>query len=116
MKVKDRVKAPTPKFFRVLRTVGVVLGTIAGVLATAPVSLPAGLVTVAGYLAVAGGVVSAVSQATVMIEPEGEKALIQDANASLDAAIGVGIKKKDKSTAQLISASIEKTRKFNPLL
>jgi len=65
MNVVDRAKAPTPKFFRVLRTVGLVLATVGGAILTAPVSMPAAIVSVAGYLTVAGGVITAVSQVTV---------------------------------------------------
>ncbi|QNS41711.1 hypothetical protein H0S70_01575 [Chryseobacterium manosquense] len=64
-KVIERMQEPTPKFFRILRNAGLVLTAVSGVLATAPVALPAAIVTVAGYLAVAGGIASAVSQATV---------------------------------------------------
>jgi len=71
MNVLKRVVARTPKFFKVLRTVGLVLATVGGVLLTAPVSLPVVVTTVGGYLAVAGGVVSAVSQLT--IETDGSK-------------------------------------------
>jgi len=67
--VAERAKAPTPKFFKVLRTVGLVLAGISGSLIAAPVTLPATIVAVAGYLAVAGGVISAVSQVTVLAEP-----------------------------------------------
>jgi hypothetical protein len=38
---------------------------VSGSVLAAPVALPAALVSVAGYLAVAGGVISAVSQVTV---------------------------------------------------
>lgn len=65
MNVVDRFNAPKPKFFKVLRTVGLALATVAGAVLTAPVILPAAVVTVAGYLAVAGGVITAVSQVTV---------------------------------------------------
>lgn len=64
-KVIERMKEPTPKFFKILRNVGLVLTAVSGVLATAPISLPAAVVTVAGYLTVAGGIASAVSQAAV---------------------------------------------------
>ncbi|MGG7035744.1 MAG: hypothetical protein ACI7YS_11215 [Flavobacterium sp.] len=67
--VVERAKSPTPKFFKVLRTVGLVLAGISGSLIAAPVTLPATVVAVAGYLAVAGGVISAVSQVTVFAEP-----------------------------------------------
>ena len=65
-KVIDRMQAPTPKFFRILRNAGIALTAVSSVLATAPVALPAAIVTVAGYLAVAGGIASAVSQAAVL--------------------------------------------------
>ncbi|MGG7034449.1 MAG: hypothetical protein ACI7YS_04540 [Flavobacterium sp.] len=69
MNVIKRVKAPTPKFFKVLRTVGLVLLGISGSVIASPVVLPAVVVSVAGYMAVAGGVLSAVSQLTVGIDP-----------------------------------------------
>lgn len=65
MNIIDRAQAPTPKFFKVLRNVGLVLAGVGSVLLTAPVSLPAVLVTAGGYLTLAGGVLSAVSQVTV---------------------------------------------------
>jgi len=65
MNIVERVKAPTPKFFRVLRTVGIALATAGGALLTAPVSLPALVITIAGYAVVAGTVMTTVSQAAV---------------------------------------------------
>jgi uncharacterized membrane protein HdeD (DUF308 family) len=65
MNIIERAKAPTPKFFRILRSIGLVLLAISGTVVAAPVTLPAAVVTVAGYAAVAGGVLSAVSQITV---------------------------------------------------
>ncbi|MBN2743964.1 MAG: hypothetical protein JXR39_08730 [Marinilabiliaceae bacterium] len=59
------MKAPTSKFFRVVRTVGISLAAVGGALMAAPVGLPVALVTVAGYLTVAGGVMTAVAQAAV---------------------------------------------------
>ena len=64
MNIVDRAKAPTPKFFRILRSIGLVLLAISGTIIAAPVALPAALVSAAGYVAVAGGVISAVSQLT----------------------------------------------------
>ena len=63
--IMKRVNAPTPKFFKKLRNIGLVLATIAGTIAAAPVALPAVIIKVAGYLAVASGVASAVSQTAV---------------------------------------------------
>ncbi len=65
MNVLDRAKAPTPKFFKVLRTIGLALLAVSGSIVAAPIALPTVVVTVAGYAAVAGGVLSAVSQITV---------------------------------------------------
>ncbi|MDF2450425.1 MAG: hypothetical protein K0R26_2929 [Bacteroidota bacterium] len=65
MTIKERLKAPTPKFFRVLRNVGLGLAAAGGVLVAAPVALPALAVTIGGYLIVAGSVATAVSQAVV---------------------------------------------------
>jgi len=63
-KIVDRIKAPTPKFFKVLRNVGLIMAGVGTVLLTAPVSLPAAVVTIGGYLVTAGGVATAVSQIT----------------------------------------------------
>ena len=72
MTILKRIQAPTPKFFKTLRTIGLVMLGISGSILTAPVALPALLVTIAGYSAVAGGVLSAVSQITVAgQDPEG---------------------------------------------
>lgn len=68
MKITDRVKAPTPKFFKVLRNIGLALAALGGTLLAAPIALPVVVTTVGGYLAVAGGVVSAVSQLTALEE------------------------------------------------
>ena len=65
MNIVDRAQAPTPKFFRILRSIGLVLLAVSGTILTAPVVLPVALVSAAGYVAVAGGVISAVSQITV---------------------------------------------------
>ena len=65
MNVVQRAKAPTPKFFKILRTIGLALLAVSASIIAAPVALPAMVVTIAGYSAVAGGVLSAVSQITV---------------------------------------------------
>lgn len=65
MNIVERAKAPTPSFFKILRAIGLALLAISGSVIAAPIVLPATVVTVAGYLAVAGGVISAVSQITV---------------------------------------------------
>ena len=73
MNIIDRAQAPTPKFFRILRSIGLVLLAVSGTILAAPVALPVALVSAAGYVAVAGGVISAVSQMTVSpLASEGE--------------------------------------------
>lgn len=76
MNVVERAKAPTPKFFRVLRTIGLALLAVSGSIVAAPVALPAVIVTVAGYAAVAGGVLSAVSQITVDDDAKREQEIV----------------------------------------
>lgn len=65
MNLVERAKSPIPKFFKVLRSIGLALLAISGSVIAAQVALPVAVVTVAGYVAVAGGVISAVSQMTV---------------------------------------------------
>lgn len=64
MNAIKRAKAPTPKFFKVLRNIGLTLAAVGGTVLAAPIALPVVVISVAGYLAVAGGVISAVSQLT----------------------------------------------------
>ena len=64
MNAIKRAKAPTPKFFKVLRNIGLSLAAVGGTVLAAPIALPVVVTSVAGYLAVAGGVISAVSQLT----------------------------------------------------
>jgi uncharacterized membrane protein HdeD (DUF308 family) len=64
MNIIKRVKSPTPKFFKVLRNIGLVLAAVGGTILAAPIALPVVITTIGGYLAVAGGVLSAVSQLT----------------------------------------------------
>ncbi|HEX2609102.1 MAG TPA: hypothetical protein VHK91_17085 [Flavisolibacter sp.] len=64
MNLIQRTQAPTPKFFKKVRNIGLILAAISGTVLTTPVALPAVVAKIAGYLAVAGGVASAVSQTT----------------------------------------------------
>jgi uncharacterized membrane protein HdeD (DUF308 family) len=66
MNIVKRAKAPTPKFFKVLRNIGLALAAVGGTILAAPVALPIVVNTVGGYLTVAGGVLSAVSQLTTI--------------------------------------------------
>lgn len=68
MKIKERFQSTTPKFFRRVRTVGLCLVAVGGILVAPPVSIPTGLVSLGGYLLVAGLVTIAVAQATSVDE------------------------------------------------
>ena len=68
MNIVKRAKAPTPKFFKVLRNIGLALAAVGGTILAAPVALPIVISSIGGYLAVAGGVLSAVSQITTISE------------------------------------------------
>jgi uncharacterized membrane protein HdeD (DUF308 family) len=63
-KIINRAKAPTPKFFKVLRNVGLALAAVGGTVLTAPIALPTIVTIIGGYLTLTGGVLSAVSQLT----------------------------------------------------
>ena len=69
-KILNRVSAPTPKFFKVLRTVGLTLAAVGGTILAAPVALPTIVITIGGYVAVAGGVLTAASQLTTTNDSE----------------------------------------------
>jgi len=68
MSLIKRAKAPIPKFFKVLRNIGLALAAVGGTILAAPIALPVVVTSIGGYLAVAGGVVSAVSQLTTSTE------------------------------------------------
>ena len=78
MTIEERYKKPTPKFFRVLRNIGLALATAGGAILTAPISLPATLITIATYATVAGSVATAVSQAVVKEEEKDDSDTIQE--------------------------------------
>jgi hypothetical protein len=73
MTITQRLRQPTPKFFKKVRNIGLALAAVSAALFTAPVALPALVVKIAGYLAVAGGVATAVSQATTEKENKTEE-------------------------------------------
>lgn len=69
MKIIDRLKAPTPKFYKTLRNVGLALVAAGGVLVASPIAIPVIVTTIGGYLIVGGSVLTAVSQTVVTDEP-----------------------------------------------
>jgi hypothetical protein len=70
MKLIQRLKKPTPPFFKKLRNIGIILVATSGAILAAPVTLPTILVSIATYLAVAGTVATTVSQAVVSDKKE----------------------------------------------
>ncbi|MEZ7500570.1 hypothetical protein QO200_17760 [Flavobacterium sp. Arc3] len=62
--------APTPKWYKILRTVGIPLASVCGIILASPVAVPIRLVSVAGYLVLGGGIISAVHQTGVKTEEE----------------------------------------------
>ena len=74
MNIIDRAQAPTPKFFKKVRNIGLILAAVSGTLLATPVALPVVIVKIAGYLAVAASAAAAVSQVTT--EEDDQKAEI----------------------------------------
>lgn len=70
MSILNRMTDKTPRFFKFLRTLGVALAAASGALLAAPIELPEAVNTIAGYVAVAGSVMGAVSQTAVLHEEE----------------------------------------------
>jgi len=68
--IMQRASEPTPKFFKKLRNIGLSIAAIAATIIAAPVALPAVVIKIAGYLAVAGSVMSGVSQVSVKNEEQ----------------------------------------------
>lgn len=63
-----RILAPTPKWFRNIRTAGLVLASVGSLLLTSPIALPGAIVSLGGYMVLAGSIASAVSQTAVKID------------------------------------------------
>lgn len=67
LSVVQRLTAPTPKIFKIFRTVGLSLAAAGGAILAAP-AMPVILISIAGYLIAAGTVMTAVSQVAVVGE------------------------------------------------
>jgi len=63
--IKERFLAPTPKFWKKVQSIGLVLSAVGTVLITAPVGLPIAIITAGGYAAFGGSLIAAMSQLTV---------------------------------------------------
>jgi len=60
-----RVKSPTPKFFKKIRRIGLIIGAVGATILASPIALPAAITTIGGYALVAGGVLTSISSVTV---------------------------------------------------
>ncbi len=69
----DRIKSPTPKWFRIIRTIGITLTAVGGAIIASPVALPTAIVAVAGYLALSGTIATAVAQTAIQSEENGNE-------------------------------------------
>ncbi len=65
LSLAQRVLAPTPSFFKKIRTIGLVMGVIGAALLASPLALPAMITTLGGYLTLGGSIISAISQTAV---------------------------------------------------
>ncbi|MFT4802532.1 MAG: hypothetical protein ACI93N_002312 [Flavobacteriaceae bacterium] len=65
MKFSERIKEPTPPFFKKLRNIGLILAAVGGAILAAPITLPAIVLSIATYITVAGTVATTISQAVV---------------------------------------------------
>lgn len=63
--LRDRWNGKTPNFWKKVQRIAIVAGAVAGVIIAAPVTLPAAVITAAGYVATAGTVAATLSQLTV---------------------------------------------------
>ncbi len=66
----ERIKAPTPKWFKIIRNIGITLTAVGGAILAAPVALPATIVSVAGYVMLGGTVASAIAQTAMQTDNE----------------------------------------------
>jgi len=62
--LKERWNSKTPTFWKKVQKIGVACGIVGAAIVSAPIALPAAIVSVSGYLIVAGSMTAALSQLT----------------------------------------------------
>lgn len=62
--IKRRMKAETPPFWKTVRNIAIAVGAVSATVLTAPITLPAAIITAAGYGALVSGIVATVAQTT----------------------------------------------------
>jgi len=65
LSIVERIASPTPKFFKKIRSIGLLIGAVGAAILAAPVALPAFATTIAGYLVTVGLVASTISTTAV---------------------------------------------------
>jgi len=65
MSIKQRWCAKTPRFWKKVQRISILIGAVAGVIIAAPITLPVAVVTVASYAITVGTVAATLSQLTV---------------------------------------------------
>lgn len=68
----ERVKAPTPKWFKIIRNIGITLTAVGGAILAAPVAIPATIITIAGYAILGGTVATAIAQTAMQTDNDEE--------------------------------------------
>jgi hypothetical protein len=63
--LQQRWNAKTPTFWKKMQKIGIIAGTIGGIIIASPVALPALLISASGYLLLAGTVTATLSQLTL---------------------------------------------------
>ena len=64
MELIDRIKSPTPPWWKKVRNIAGTVALIGGVVLTLPVSLPVGLVTAVTTITIVSGTIAGTAQAT----------------------------------------------------
>ena len=65
LSLKERWFSSTPKFWKKVQSIGIGLTAVGTFIATAPIALPAALITAGSYAAFGGSLIAAMSQLTV---------------------------------------------------
>lgn len=63
--VIKRWKSETPSFWKKVQRIGLIAGGLGAVIIASPIALPAAIVSIGGYLTLAGSVAATLSQLTV---------------------------------------------------
>jgi hypothetical protein len=64
--LKERWNDKTPEFWKRIQRWAIITGSIAGAVIAAPIALPVGIITVAGYVVTISATIATTSQLTVV--------------------------------------------------